>query len=178
MEQRLSIALQRLGQVDRILRNQGRDPEPFQLVHAFGDSREILHPAWDKSWPTPTAQDIDDLEYLNFLRIRPATSRGTRLSELNSPQRHPTPVALALRQQASSGDLITRRTAVKSRPSSTNSARRLRPTCVAPRLRASLVAAWATRYRSSLSLGRVRVVPVPHRPGIIRKASSAGSIER
>jgi DNA-binding PadR family transcriptional regulator len=34
----------------------------------------VLHPAWDESWPTPTAHDIDDLEDHGFLRVRPATN--------------------------------------------------------------------------------------------------------
>jgi hypothetical protein len=72
MEERLAEHLKRLGQADSNLQKSGGDPEPFVLVYAGGMTREILHPAWDDSWATPVAGDIDDLEELGLARNEPA----------------------------------------------------------------------------------------------------------
>jgi hypothetical protein len=74
MEQRLAETLKRIGQADQILRKQGRDPEPFMLLYSGGNTRDVLHPTWDESWPTPTAEDIDDLVELGHLRVDPNTN--------------------------------------------------------------------------------------------------------
>ena len=71
MEQRLVNILKCLGQADRALRERGEVPEPFLLIYAAGGSVGIKHPVWDPSWPNPTAEDIDDLKELGFVRIDP-----------------------------------------------------------------------------------------------------------
>ena len=71
MEWRLQEALRRLGEADRALREHGRDPESFVLVYAGGGTRDILHAGWDESWGVPTAEDVDDLEELGYLRSEP-----------------------------------------------------------------------------------------------------------
>jgi hypothetical protein len=37
-------------------------------------AREIDHSRWDPSWPVPTADDIDDLEDLGFVRTHPTST--------------------------------------------------------------------------------------------------------
>src|SRR4051812_16826674 len=68
MEARLAELLKRIGQADSILRDRGRDPEPFLLIYAGGMTRDIDHSGWNESWPTPTAEDIDDFEELGLVR--------------------------------------------------------------------------------------------------------------
>lgn len=68
MENRLANHLKRIGQADRSLRDHGKDPESFVLVCAGAMTREIIHRGWDDSWATPTAEDIDDLEELGYVR--------------------------------------------------------------------------------------------------------------
>jgi hypothetical protein len=75
MEPRLANILERLGQADRNLRDQGRDPESFLLIHTGGMESAILHAAWDPSWATPTAEDIDDLGELGHVRVEPSTDK-------------------------------------------------------------------------------------------------------
>jgi hypothetical protein len=62
----------RLGEADSRLRERGEDPETFLLIYALGGSVGLKHPAWDSSWGRPTAQDVDDLEELGFIRNEPA----------------------------------------------------------------------------------------------------------
>lgn len=69
LEQRLSTFLKRIGEADRNLQAQGEDPTEFHLLLALGGSPSILHDAWDPSWPTPSAQDIDDLAELGLVRL-------------------------------------------------------------------------------------------------------------
>jgi len=42
------------------------------LVYGGGITRQVLHPAWDESWATPVAGDVEDLEELGFVRTEPA----------------------------------------------------------------------------------------------------------
>jgi hypothetical protein len=72
MEQRLAAHLKRLGEADSRLKRASSDPEPFVLVYSGGMTRQILHPAWDESWATPVAGDVDDLEELGYVRTEPA----------------------------------------------------------------------------------------------------------
>ena len=45
--------------------------------------RELDHPGWDDSWPTPTSKQIDDLEEYGFLRVEPrAPNTNNRTFEL------------------------------------------------------------------------------------------------
>ncbi|MEK6273081.1 MAG: hypothetical protein AABM42_10610 [Actinomycetota bacterium] len=68
MERRLSELLRRAGQADRALRDGGQDPEIFMLLLSAQGPAGVRHPGWDRSWPTPTEQDIEDLEELGFMR--------------------------------------------------------------------------------------------------------------
>lgn len=77
MEQRLATALHRLGQADRALRDRGQDPEPFLLIYSANGPAAIKHPAWNNSWPLPTAEDIDDLEELRYVRTEPGGVKRT-----------------------------------------------------------------------------------------------------
>jgi hypothetical protein len=49
----------------------GRERQPFLLIYAVGGSVGIKHPGWDSSWMRPTAEDVDDLEELGFVRNEP-----------------------------------------------------------------------------------------------------------
>jgi hypothetical protein len=69
MEQRHRTTLRRAAQADRNLERDGQGPEEFHLVHTGGMQSEIDHPRWDRSWPTPTEHDIDDLDELGLVRI-------------------------------------------------------------------------------------------------------------
>jgi hypothetical protein len=75
MEQRLAQALQRLGQADRALRDRGRDPEPFILIYAVTGPVKMAHSGWDSSWSLPTAEDIDDLAELEYVRVQPGEAK-------------------------------------------------------------------------------------------------------
>lgn len=68
METRLAELLRRLGQAESISERQGEQRQPFLLIYAWGGSVGIKHPAWDESWPSPAAEDIDDLEELGYVR--------------------------------------------------------------------------------------------------------------
>lgn len=71
MEHRLAEHLRRIGQADANWARAGHDPRPFLLLYSGGMQRSVDHPAWDDSWPTPVAEDIDDLEELGMLRAEP-----------------------------------------------------------------------------------------------------------
>jgi hypothetical protein len=79
VEHRLAEHLRHLGQADSNLRKRG-DPEPFLLIYAMQGSVGIKHPAWDPSWPMMTAEDVDDLAELEFVRIDPETNVERRFS--------------------------------------------------------------------------------------------------
>jgi hypothetical protein len=69
VEQRHATFLRRLAQADRNWTDAGNDPQPFQLLPGMGALRDLEHPAWDRSWPGPTALDVDDLEELGYVRV-------------------------------------------------------------------------------------------------------------
>lgn len=81
MERRLAEHLRRVGQADRILARGGHDPRPFLLLYSGGMQRSVNHPGWDESWPTPVAEDVDDLEELGMLRTE-AVQNAKRLFSL------------------------------------------------------------------------------------------------
>jgi hypothetical protein len=69
VEERHAIFLRRLTQAHENWAQAGNDPEEFELLPTGGMEREVVHPAWNSSWPTPTHLDIDDLEELSYVRV-------------------------------------------------------------------------------------------------------------
>ena len=69
MEERHAIFLRRLTQAFQNWAQSGNDPEQFELRHRGAMEREVAHPAWNDSWPTPTHLDIDELEELGYVRV-------------------------------------------------------------------------------------------------------------
>lgn len=74
MDARLTEFLRRLGEAELALKRKGEERRPFLLIYASGGSIGIKHPGWDPSWMEPTAEDVDDLEELGFLRNEPPTN--------------------------------------------------------------------------------------------------------
>lgn len=97
MDPRLAGCLERIGEADRSLRDDGLDPEPFLLIYSGGGSKLIHHPRWDDSWVVPTAEDVDDLEELGFVRTEP----GRNTKRLFSPTVRGREQAKVLKEQRS-----------------------------------------------------------------------------
>jgi hypothetical protein len=74
MDARLTEFLRRLGEAEAVLKRMGEERQPFLLIYASGGSIGIKHPGWDPSWMQPTAEDVDDLEELGFVRNEPPTN--------------------------------------------------------------------------------------------------------
>jgi hypothetical protein len=74
MDARLTEFLRRLGEAEAGLKQRGEERQPFLLIYAAGGSIGIKHPGWDSSWMEPTAEDVDDLEELGFVRNETPTN--------------------------------------------------------------------------------------------------------
>jgi hypothetical protein len=71
VDARLTEFLRRLGEAEAALKRAGEERQPFLLIYAHVGSIGIKHPGWDSSWMQPTAEDVDDLEELGFVRNEP-----------------------------------------------------------------------------------------------------------
>lgn len=56
----------------------GREPQPFHLIHRGGMQRQLDYPTWDSSWETPTRQEIDDLAETRCVRLDAPPSGNDR----------------------------------------------------------------------------------------------------
>lgn len=52
----------------------------FLLLHSGGMQSAMDHPAWDRSWATPSEQTIDDLGELGLLRVEPSANRQRKFT--------------------------------------------------------------------------------------------------
>lgn len=81
MEHRHREALRRIYQADRMLQEDGREPEQFVLYPAGGpNGRKVLHARWNSSWAAPSAETIDDLGELELLRVEAPSDLGRKFS--------------------------------------------------------------------------------------------------
>src|SRR6476646_1768175 len=81
MDHRLTEFLRRLGEAEAEIRRREEERQPFLLIYAAGGSVGIKHPGWDASWMRPTAEDVDDLAELEFVRNEP-TKQAKRVFSL------------------------------------------------------------------------------------------------
>jgi len=74
MDTRLTEFLRRLGEAELALKRRGGERQPYLLIYSAGGSVGIKHPGWNQSWLQPTAEDVDDLEELGFVRNETPTN--------------------------------------------------------------------------------------------------------
>jgi hypothetical protein len=65
----------------------GGDRRSFMLMHRGGMQREVDHPGWDPSWPSPTEHDIDDLLEQGWVRLDAPNHSKTRIFSLTTDGR-------------------------------------------------------------------------------------------
>jgi hypothetical protein len=76
------VWLERLLAAEEAGLRTGSDRCSFMLMHRGGMQREVDHPGWDPSWPTPTEHDIDDLVDHGWVRLDAANYGTTRTFSL------------------------------------------------------------------------------------------------
>lgn len=80
VENRHRQTLFRILQADESLQRDGREPEAFHLRRSGGMKQQVEHPCWDRSWPVPGPQTIDDLGEVGFLRVDPSRDKSRTFS--------------------------------------------------------------------------------------------------
>jgi hypothetical protein len=85
--------LLRIYQAERRWADAGHDDRSFLLLHLGGLARDMDHPGWDDSWPTPTSRQIDDLGERGLLRVEPhSPNMNNRTFHLSAQGRRVAPV--------------------------------------------------------------------------------------